>query len=361
MKLTDKDEKNLLSLIEKGKTLEAVRFVKEKTGMTLLEAKRYVNIKTNAEDENCSIKNNIISESEERHISALIKENKRLQAIAFLHKEKGMSLKEAKKCIDNKILTEGISYRRGFVFNEKLNAHVPDLTGQKKAVKIVGYILLILIMACLIQFYFSDRASLIKMGILVFSIVLIPILLIIYFVFALNIRFVEKRMKEIEEIELSSEFEVKSLRKNMSILFNIVMLAMLAYVLFIHIILLLREWTFKYIIFIIFMIVLLIFNCYEFLKMLKSRKYSLSVNSKTLNILYNNIEVNSLKIDDIGSVKFYAVRTEKRVKESNPTMQIFDKAEKKLLEISISIKDYYLLKIYFTKNDVVIYDSFNIF
>ena len=63
MKLTDKDEKNLLSLIEKGKTIEAVRFVKEKTGMTLLEAKRYVNIKTNAEDENCSIKNNTYSSS----------------------------------------------------------------------------------------------------------------------------------------------------------------------------------------------------------------------------------------------------------------------------------------------------------
>lgn len=361
MKLTDKDEKNLLSLIEKGKTLEAVRFVKEKTGMTLLEAKRYVNIKTNTEDENCSIKNNNISESEEGHISNLIKENKRLQAIAFLHKEKGMSLKEAKKYIDDKILTEGISYRRGFVFNDKLNAHVPDLTGQKKAVKIIGYILLILIMACLIQFYFSDRASLIKMGILVFSIVLTPILLIVYFVLALNIRFVEKRMKEIEEIELSSEFEVKSLRKNMSILFNIVMLAMLAYVLFIHIILLLREWTFKHILFIIFMIVLLIFNGYEFLKILKNRKYSLSVNSRTVNILYNNTEANSVKIDDIGSVKFYAVSTEKRVKESNPTMQIFDKAEKKLIEISISIKDYYLLKKFFTKNDVIIYDSFSIF
>lgn len=361
MKLTDKDEKNLLSLIEKGKTLEAVRFVKEKTGMTLLEAKRYVNIKTNAEDENCSIKNNIISESEEGHISNLIKENKRLQAIAFLHKEKEMGLKEAKKYIDDKILTEGMSYRRGFVFNDKLNAHVPDLTGQKKAVKIIGYILLILIMACLIQFYFSERASLIKMGILVFSIVLIPILLIVYFVFALNIRFVEKRMKEIEEIELSSEFEVKSLRKNMKILFNIVMLAILAYVLFIHIILLLRERTFKHILFIIFMIVLLIFNGYEFLKMLKNRKYSLSVNSRTVNILYNNTEINSVKIDDIGSVKFYAVSTEKRVKESKPTMQIFDKAEKKLLEISISVKDYYLLKKYFIKNDVVIYDSFNIF
>ncbi len=269
MKLTDKDEKNLLSLIEKGKTLEAVRFLKEKTGMTLLEAKRYVNIKTNAEDENCSIKNNIISESEERHISALIKENKRLQAIAFLHKEKGMSLKEAKKCIDNKILTEGISYRRGFVFNEKLNVFVPDLTRQKKAVKIVGYILLILIIACLIQFYFSERASLIKMGILVFSIVLIPILLIIYFVFALNIRFVEKRMKEIEEIELSSEFEVKSLRKNINLFLSIVYLAILIFALYVHISRLSEEATYKYIFLTIFLVGIMIFNCYVFLKELK--------------------------------------------------------------------------------------------
>ncbi len=361
MKLTDKDEKNLLSLIEKGRTVDAVRFVREKTGMTLLESKRYVDIKINAEDKNYSIKNNDISESEERHISTLIKENKRLQAIAFLHKEKGMSLKEAKKYVDDKILTEGISYRKGFVFNEKLNAYVPDLTGEKKTVKITGYILLILIITCLAQFYFSDRTSSIKMGILVFSIVLTLILLIVYFVFALNIQTVEKRMKEIEEVELSSEFEVKSLRKNMSILFNIVILAMLAYVLFIHIILLLRELAYKYIFFIILMIVLLIFNCYEILKMLKSRKYSLSVNNRTVSILYNNTEVNSVKIDGIGFVKFYAIHTGKRVKENKPTMQIFDKAEKKLLEMSVSIRDYYLLKKYFTKNEVIIDDSYNIF
>lgn len=69
-----------------------------------------------------------------------------------------------------------------------------------------------------------------------------------------------------------------------------------------------------------------------------------------------------MKIDGIGFVKFYAVYTTgKGIKESKPTIQIFDKAEKKRLEISISIKDYYLLKKYFTKNDVIIYDSFSIF
>ncbi len=361
MKLTDKDEKNLLSLIEKGKTLEAVRFVKEKTGMTLLEAKRYVNIKTNAEDENCSIKNNIISESEERHISALIKENKRLQAIAFLHKEKGMSLKEAKKCIDNKIFTGKVPYRRGFVFNEKLNVFVPDLTRRKKLIKIICYILMVFVISCPIQLYFLGKTPLIKMTILGFSIVWILILLTLYLALTLNIYNVKKRIKEIEQLELSQSFEVKSLRKNIILFFHIVILAMLIFILFIYINILLKERTSGNIFFIILLLLLLIFNCYEFFKILKGRKYSLFIDNKTITILYKNVEINSIKIDSIDLVKFYSINLGRGAKESKPTMQIFDKSQKNLIEITTSIKDYYLLKKYFTKNNVITYDSFNIF
>jgi len=42
MKLLEKDEKYIISLLEQGKKVEAIAFVKDKTGMTLKEAKDYI-------------------------------------------------------------------------------------------------------------------------------------------------------------------------------------------------------------------------------------------------------------------------------------------------------------------------------
>ena len=42
-------------------------------------------------------------------------------------------------------------------------------------------------------------------------------------------------------------------------------------------------------------------------------------------------------------------------------MQIFDKEQKILVEMTISIKDYYLLKKHFIKYDVKVADNFIIF
>ena len=42
MKLLEKDEEYIISLLEQGKKVEAIAFVKDKTGMTLKEAKDYI-------------------------------------------------------------------------------------------------------------------------------------------------------------------------------------------------------------------------------------------------------------------------------------------------------------------------------
>ena len=97
MELSEKDEEYVISLLKQGKKVEAIAFVKDKTGMTLKEAKDYIDKKINNEYYN---KNLSISEEDEKHISSLINENKKLQAVAFLHKSKNMSLLEAKNYID---------------------------------------------------------------------------------------------------------------------------------------------------------------------------------------------------------------------------------------------------------------------
>ena len=136
MELLEKDEEHISSLLKQGKKVEAVAFVKDKTGITLKEAKDYIDKK-----------NVSISEEDEKYISSLINGNKKLQAVAFLLKSKNMSLLEAKNYIDRLILRKNIetnkrtTHKWGYVYDEELSTFVPNLARQKKALKIMKSIL----------------------------------------------------------------------------------------------------------------------------------------------------------------------------------------------------------------------------
>ena len=79
----------------------------------------------------------------------------------------------------------------------------------------------------------------------------------------------------------------------------------------------------------ILIIAVTIYNLYIFYKKLKNRKYSLNINGKNISILYKNNEINLIKMNSIDCVKFYSKKLGKGRKESNPTMQIFDKEQKR--------------------------------
>ena len=101
-----------------------------------------------------------------------------------------------------------------------------------------------------------------------------------------NIHVLDKRTQEIEEIELSDKFEIKSLKKNTLLFSYIIFFIILIFILFSLINILLKELTYKHIFYSIFFVGAIIFNCYNFLKELKSRKYLLTVSGKTIkNIL----------------------------------------------------------------------------
>lgn len=360
--LSNKDNKYLLSLIKENKIVEAVKFVREKTDMSLLEAKEYVDMKKVDENTEYPKNNNIISEDDEEYIFSLLKENKKLQAIAFLHKEKEMNLEEAKNYIDkkefkNKILNEKIPYKRGYFFDKKLNIFILDLRRQRKINKIVFYILLIFIIISLIQLCFLDKTSFNQILIFGFCIAVTLPLLIIWLSLALNIYITEKRINKIEELELLSEFEIKSLRKNGTLFFYIIIFIMLIFALFIHINMLLKELRYKTAFYIVFLIGIISFYFYNFLKELKNRKYSLNISGKTVKIFYENNEVNRIKTDNINYVKFYS--TSKRRRDLNPSLQIFDNEEKILVEMTIKREDYHILTMYFMNYNVFIQDKYN--
>ncbi|WP_339061914.1 hypothetical protein [Fusobacterium polymorphum] len=182
-KLSNEDNKYLISLIKEEKIVEAVKFVREKTDMSLLEAKKYVDLKRINENAEYSQSDNNISEDEKEYIVSLIQENKKLQAVAFLHKNKNMSLLEAKNYVDSlapckekdmagmnsyyidnsnnrsSYKSKEIPTRRGYVFDKKLNMFIPNLDRQRKFNKVIFYILLLLTLISLIQLPLLDRTS----------------------------------------------------------------------------------------------------------------------------------------------------------------------------------------------------------
>ena len=152
-----------------------------------------------------------LSEKDEEYISSLLKQGKKVEAVAFVKNRIGMNLKEAKDYIDKLILKK-------------------------------------------------------------------------------NIHLLEKRLQEIEKIELSDKFEIKSLRKNIWLFSYIILFIILIFILSSLINILLKELTYKHIFYSIIFIGVIIFNCYNFLRELKSRKYFLTINGKTIKIYYENDE-----------------------------------------------------------------------
>ena len=74
-----------------------------------------------------------------------------------------------------------------------------------------------------------------------------------------------------------------------------------------------------------------------------------------------NNEIKFIRTDNISFVVFYAKNSGKRNVENKPTLQIFDNEQKMLVEMTVKIMDYHLLKKYFTKFNVSIKDQYNRF
>ncbi|WP_024467465.1 hypothetical protein [Treponema pedis] len=365
--LSNEDNNYLLSLIKENKMVEAVFFVKEKTGMGLKQAKEYVDTKR-INDNTEHTGSNIISEADEKYIFSLLKENKQLEAIAFLHREREISLEEAKDYVDkrefkNKISNEKIPYKKGYIIDRKTNTLIRDLNRQRKFSKVVHYIILISVIISLIQFYFLDKTSLEQMLFFGLSIAFIFFLSIAWLALTLNISSLEKRMNRIEELrlelELSREFEIKSLKSNWTLLFYIVIDSLLLWVLPTHINILIEELTYKSALNVIILIILLGFCTYNFFKELKNKKYSLSISGETVKIFYENKEINSIKTDDINYIEFYKVHHRREMVDPNPILRIFDNKKEMLIEMEVTREDYHRLTMYFTNYNVLIQDKYN--
>ena len=351
MELSEKDEEYISSLFKQGKKVEAIAFIKNKTGMSLIEAKDYIDKK-----------NISISEEDEQYLSSLINENKELEAVIFLHKNKDMSLEEAKNYTDRLILRKNIETNKrttrkwGYVYDEELSTFVPNLARQKKALKIMKSIFWILLLIFLIQLIFLDRSSDIKMITFRFSISAILILIITLPLGSLSILYIENKLKKLKNLELSNQFEVKAFISSFEIF--LYGLLLLIFIIGIAIFFVKIDYKdYKGIFYLLGLITMTIYGIYEFLKKLKNVKYSLNIDSKGITLLYDKDEIKSIKFEKINFIKFYAKKF-KRGENNIPTIEIFDIETNIFTELDIKISDYILLKMYFEKYKVLVKDEF---
>ena len=352
MELLEKDEEYISSLLKQGKKVEAIAFVKNKTGMNLKEAKDYIDKKNTA-----------ISEEDEQYLASLINENKKLEAVTFLHKSKDMSLEEAKNYTDSSILKKNIetnkkrSRKFGYVYDEELNTFVPNLARQKKVLKIMLNIFLVLLVITLIQFLFLDRSSDIKMIIFRFSISGILVLIITLPLGSLSIHYIENKLKKLKNLELSNQFEVKAFISNFHLSLHVLLI--LIFIIIIPIFLLKIEYKdYKGIFYFFGLIAITVAGIYELLKMLKYKKYSLKIDSREITLLYNKNEIKSIKNEKINFIKFYEKEIKRGVRSNIPSIAIFDMEKNTFTEMELKISDYVLLKMYFEKHKIIVKDEF---
>ena len=249
--------------------------------------------------------------------------------------------------------------KHGYIYDEKLNMYIPNLPRQKKLANIFLILSLVSFVTVLIQIYFLDKTSYEKISFLVYSSIVFFLFLTLYLVLKINIHLTEKRLQEIKGLKLSKDLEIKALKNRR--FFAYMMIWILLIVMFVSHPNILKQFSTRYIFYLIFAIVAFIYNFYKLFTEFKNNKYSLIIIGKTIKIYYENDEKEFITTDNISYVKFYAIARGRGRRDRNPTLQIFDSEEKKLVEMTIKTIDYYSLKKYFIKYNVTIDNQYKEF
>jgi len=247
----------------------------------------------------------------------------------------------------------------GYIYDEKLNMYIPDLSRQKKLANIFLILSLVSFTTILIQIYFFNKTFYEKISFLIYSSIIFFLFLALYLVLKINTHLAEKRLEEIKGLKLEKDFEVKALKNRR--FFAYIMIWILLIVIFVSHPNILKQFSTRYFFYLIFAIGAFIYNCYKLFEEFKNNKYSLTITGKTIKIYYENDEKEFITTNNISYVRFYAITRGRGRKDRNPTLQIFDSENKKLIEITIKIIDYCSLKKFFEKYDVTIDNQYKEF
>ena len=242
--------------------------------------------------------------------------------------------------------------------NKDLNNNIPILTKKKEILKVI-LVLFFFFLAFLGfgKYHKAPFPLLIGIALLLF------ILLLFLFILVSDIYFIIRMIKYRDNTVVPEEFQISPPKR----IFMLIILIILSVCFIPKSIFPLDKNIFKEII-VLIIIFIVIYNIY------KSGRYSINVMEKNIRILFKNQEISSFNVENVAFVKFSGAKNKVSVyllgiirfifsidryhfrsedeSRSSPFMRLFDFEGKEFFKISLSIKDYWLMKKYFLKYNV---------
>ena len=242
--------------------------------------------------------------------------------------------------------------------NKDLNNNIPIITKKKEISKVI-LVLFFFFLAFLGfgKYYKAPIPLLIGIALLLF------ILLLYLFILLSDIYFIKKMIKYRDNTVVPDEFQIRPPKH----IFMLIILIILSACFIPKSIMPLDKNIFKQII-VLIIIFIVIYRIY------KAGRYSIDVMEKNIRILFKNQEISSFNVENVAFVKFSGVKNKVNVyllgiirfifckhryhfrsvdeSRSSPFMRLFDFEGKEFFKISLSIKDYWLMKKYFLKYNV---------
>ena len=239
--------------------------------------------------------------------------------------------------------------------NKDFDNNIPILTKKKESLKIILVLFLIFLAFLGLEIYYESLSEFIAM-----TAIFASILLVWLTISAINIYSITKIVKYRDNTVVPDEFQISSPKH----IFMLIILIIFSVYIIPQNIMDPSENVFQKIKYPICLIIIfiLIYRIY------KAGRYSINIMKKNIKILFKNQEISYFNVENIAFVKFS--RTEKKAtffslgdliigffrnkdKSGNyPLMQLFDFKGKEFFGITLSIKDYWLMKKYFLKYNV---------
>jgi len=247
--------------------------------------------------------------------------------------------------------------------NKDLNNNIPIITKKKEISKVI-LVLMFFFLAFLGfgKYYKAPFPLLIGITLLLF------ILLLYLFILLSDIYFIKKMIKYRDNTVVPDEFQIRPPKHIFMLIIAIILLAYLIVYIIPKSIMTLDKNIFK-------LIIVLIIFFIGIYRIYKAGRYSIDVMEKNIRILFKNQEISSFNVEKVAFVKFSGAKNKVNVylietiltiffrhrhrsfrsedeSRSSPFMRLFDFEGKEFFKISLSIKDYWVMKKYFLKYNV---------
>ena len=239
--------------------------------------------------------------------------------------------------------------------NKDFDNNIPILTKKKESLKVILVLFLIFLAFLGLEIYYESLS-----GFIAITAIFASILLVWLTISAINIYSITKIVKYRDNTIVPDEFQISSPKH----IFMLIILIIFSVYIIPENIMDPSENVFQKFKYPICLIIIFI----GIYRIYKAGRYSINIMKKNIKILFKNQEISYFNVENIAFVKFS--RTEKKAtffslgdliigffrnkdKSGNyPLMQLFDFKGKEFFGITLSIKDYWLMKKYFLKYNV---------